>query len=167
MPGFRPILWHLAHIGVFQNYWVLQRAAGQPSINPPYDVHFDPIKTPREEARRLLTRLEVEDYLSQTRQRVESFLSGADLSDGAKSNGTIAARYALDLVLEHERQHQETIAFLFQALPYDLKKAGPAPVSGARRLPASEVLVPSCSVPIGAKARSFAYDNELPAHSGE
>jgi len=167
MPGFRPILWHLAHIGVFQNYWVLQRAAGQPSINPPYDVHFDPIKTPREEARRLPTRLEVEEYLSQTLQRVESFLSAADLSDGAKSNGTITAKYALDLVLEHERQHQETIAFLFQALPLDLKKTGPAPVSGTRRLPAGEVLVPSSSVLIGGKPRSFAYDNELPAHSVE
>ncbi len=47
MPGFRPLLWHLAHIGVYQNYWMLQQCAGQPSINPCYDIYFDPIKTPR------------------------------------------------------------------------------------------------------------------------
>src|ERR1700730_15090622 len=74
MPGFGPLLWHLAHIGVFQNYWFLQRAAGEPSMNPLYDVHVDPIKTPREEARHLPGRLEIEDYLSRTLQRVESFL---------------------------------------------------------------------------------------------
>src|SRR5579863_4412766 len=38
LPGFRPVLWHLAHIGVFEDYWVLQRALGQASINERYDV---------------------------------------------------------------------------------------------------------------------------------
>src|SRR5579864_3439734 len=81
MPGFRPLMWHFAHIGVYQNYWILQRAAGEPSINPPYDVHFDPIKTPREEARHLPSRSEIEQYLSTTLERIERYLASADLSD--------------------------------------------------------------------------------------
>lgn len=167
MPGFRPLLWHLAHIGVFQNYWLLQRAAGEDSVNPTYDIHFDPIKTPREEARHLPSRAEIEDYLAQTLRRVEQFLADADLSGGASTNGTLGPKYALDLVLEHERQHQETVAFLLQALPYEAKKPGPAPVAGARRTAASDVLVPASTVPIGAAPGTFAYDNELPAHSVE
>ncbi|MDQ6781203.1 MAG: SUMF1/EgtB/PvdO family nonheme iron enzyme [Candidatus Eremiobacteraeota bacterium] len=167
MPGFRPLLWHLAHIGVFQNYWILQRSAGQPSLNPLYDIHFDPIKTPREEATQLPSRAQVEAYLAETLQRVEGFLTDAELrpETGAPGNGTLRPAYAADLVLEHERQHQETVAFLFQGLPYEAKKSGPAPARGARRCAPAEVLIPGDSVRIGADAASFAYDNELPQHT--
>ena len=165
MPGFRPLLWHLAHIGVFQNYWILQRAARQASLNPTYDIHFDPIKTPREEARQLPSRSEVEEYLGQTMRRVEHFLAQADLSDGPPQDGSVSARYAVDLVLEHERQHQETVAFLLQGLPFDAKKAGPEPISGTRRQTASELLVAACTAPIGGRHDPFVYDNEQPLHS--
>src|SRR5882672_10968857 len=45
--GFRPIIWHLAHIGVFEGYWLLQKMQASASINPLYDRIFDPINTPR------------------------------------------------------------------------------------------------------------------------
>ncbi len=166
MPGFRPLLWHLAHIGVYQNYWVLQRCAGQPSINPTYDVHFDPIKTPREEATVLPTRAEIEAYLADTLLRVERFLETADF-DAPRSDGTIGPAYALDLVLEHELQHQETIAFVLQALPLASKKHGPPPVGGRRSAPAAEIVVPAIRVHIGGGTGGFVYDNELPRHEVE
>src|SRR5947209_15695638 len=65
--GYRPMLWHLAHIGVFESYWILERALKQPSINPRYDVIFDPIRTPREEATELPTMIEMQTYLEQVR----------------------------------------------------------------------------------------------------
>jgi len=165
MPGFRPLLWHLAHIGVYQNYWVLQRCAGQPSINPTYDVHFDPIKTPREEAKVLPARSEIEAYLAETLRRVERFLEPADL-DTKANNGTLTPGYALDLVLEHELQHQETVAFVLQALPLTSKKRGPAPLGGRRAAPAAEILVPAVRAQIGGVAGAgFVYDNELPQHA--
>src|ERR1700680_607118 len=70
LPGFRPVLWHLAHIGVFEGYWVLQQALKQPSIDPRYDVIFDPIQTPRENTEVLPKRAEMEAYLSEVRDRV-------------------------------------------------------------------------------------------------
>ncbi len=163
MTGFRPLLWHLAHIGVYQNYWVLQRCAGQSSINRAYDVHFDPIQTPREEAKILPSRDEIEDYLSETLRRVESFLGAADLE---KPMGKDALRpsYVLDLVLEHEMQHQETIAFVFQALPLSGKKPGRALEDGVRAEAAAEILIPTTQAMIGALDGSFAYDNESPRH---
>jgi gamma-glutamyl hercynylcysteine S-oxide synthase len=165
MPGFRPLLWHLAHIGVYQNYWVLQRCAGQPSINPTYDVHFDPIKTPREEAKVLPARAEIEAYLAETLRRVERFLESADL-DAPANNGTLTAGYVLDLVLEHELQHQETVAFVLQALPLANKKSGPAPLDGRRTAPASEIHVPAVRTQVGGVAGAgFVYDNELPRHA--
>src|ERR1044072_6669555 len=61
--GFRPIIWHLAHIGVFEAYWLLQKLGGQPSLDERYESIFDPIRTPREETRNLPSRREMEQYL--------------------------------------------------------------------------------------------------------
>lgn len=161
MPGFRPLLWHLTHIGVYQNYWMLQRCAGQPSSNPQYDVWFDPIKTPREEAPALPTRAEIGAYLDETLARVAAFLERADLGAPVRPGGLTPA-YALGLVYEHECQHQETIAFVLQTLPAALKRQGQGPLTGARASAAEEILVSKVRAQIGARGHGFAYDNELP-----
>jgi gamma-glutamyl hercynylcysteine S-oxide synthase len=166
MPGFRPLLWHLAHIGVYQNYWLLQRCAGEPSINLKYDIYFDPIRTPREEAPQLPSRSEIDAYLQETTERVETFLANADL-DRKPSNGTLTPSYAVDLVYEHECQHQETIAFVMQALPFADKKAGTSTAGGKRGSHPWEIFVPGIRAHVGARGEGFAYDNELPAHAVE
>jgi iron(II)-dependent oxidoreductase len=163
MPGFRPLLWHLAHIGVYQNYWLLQRCAGQTSINPKYDTYFDPIKTPREEAPRLPQRGEIDAYLDETMRRVEDFLASTDFR-AEPGRDRLTPSYATNLVLEHECQHQETLAFVMQSLPLEAKKRGAPPVEGSRGQAASEIMVPGIRVPVGALGAGFAYDNELPRH---
>lgn len=162
MPGFRPLLWHLAHIGVYQNYWVLQRFAGQPSINPKYDIHFDPIKTPREEAPVLPSRAEIESYLDETLKRVEAILDST--SPNAVGGDGLTLEYVHGLVTEHELQHQETVAFVLQSLPLAAKRSGPLALEGRRAQPPSEILVPGTHVTIGGSAGGFVYDNELPRH---
>ena len=169
LPGFRPILWHLAHIGAFEGYWILQRALGEPSVNPRYDVIFDPIKTPRENLVRLPARSEMESYLAQTRERVERALDKpertASRSDGDRA--LLTDGYVFDLVLEHERQHQETIAYLLNQLALSEKRPGPAALEGKRRFGPSEVHVPRMRVRIGGHSGRFEYDNELPSHDIE
>ena len=164
MAGFRPLLWHLAHIGVYQNYWVLQRCAGQPSINTQYDTHFDPIKTPREEAKVLPTRAEIEAYLHETLDRVERFLED---DDARPANDTLSKDTALELVIEHELQHQETIAFVLQSMPLQAKRPGPAVPRGKRAAAQAEILLPRMRVTIGGTGHGFVYDNEVPAHDVE
>lgn len=161
MAGFRPLLWHLAHIGVYQNYWMLQRCAGEASINPRYDIYFDPIKTPREEAPVLPSRTEIDAYLDETFERVVAFVERADL-DAAPLDGRLSPAYALTLVYEHECQHQETIAFVLQTLPSSQKKSNRAPLTGSRAAAAAELHVPAVQARIGARGAGFAYDNELP-----
>src|SRR3954470_24336464 len=68
--GFRPIIWHLAHIGVFEAYWLLQKLKGEPAPDERYERIFDPIRTPREESKNLPTRAEMESYLMRVRARV-------------------------------------------------------------------------------------------------
>src|SRR5918998_1401123 len=72
--GFRPVLWHLAHVGVFEAYWVLQRAKGDPSPDERYERVFDPIATPREQSKELPTRREMEAYLARVRSDALRYL---------------------------------------------------------------------------------------------
>ncbi|HZS46870.1 MAG TPA: ergothioneine biosynthesis protein EgtB [Blastocatellia bacterium] len=118
--GFRPILWHLAHIGVFESYWILQRVKGDPTISERYDVIFDPIKTPREESKDLPSIQEMREYLSKVRQEVLSYLE--DL-EGNEQSPLLQGGYIFDLVLEHEYQHQETINYLMRLLDPSAKQA--------------------------------------------
>src|SRR3982750_3882687 len=68
--GFRPIIWHLAHIGVFEGYWLLQKLFHENSMDERYDRIFDPINTPREDSRDLPSRREMEIYLESVREKV-------------------------------------------------------------------------------------------------
>src|SRR5919199_4447877 len=76
--GFRPIIWHLAHIGVFEAYWLLQKLAGRPAPDERYERVFDPIRTPREESKNLPSRREMEDYLRRVRGDVLEVLDRHD-----------------------------------------------------------------------------------------
>src|SRR5438105_4209135 len=49
-PGFRPILWHLGHIGAYEAYWILGKSKRVESPSARYEAIFDPIRTPREDA---------------------------------------------------------------------------------------------------------------------
>ena len=162
--GFRPIIWHLAHMGVFEAYWLLQKAQGLPAPDPAYERVFDPIRTPREESKNLPTRREMEDYLRRVRSGALRYLAGFDFGDEdpLKSDG-----YIFQLVLEHERQHQETLLYLFQMLDPSKKRrpagATPAPLAETTAGVGGTVSVPAGTFLRGATPGGFAYDNELPA----
>jgi iron(II)-dependent oxidoreductase len=162
--GYRPVIWHLAHIGVFEAYWLMQKAQCLPAPDPAYERVFDPIRTPREESKNLPTRREMQDYLARVRDASLSYLAGFDFGDAdpLKSGG-----YVFRLVIEHERQHQETLLYLLQLLDPS-KKARPAgPTSAAASETTADgggtVLVPAGAFLMGATPGGFAYDNELPA----
>jgi iron(II)-dependent oxidoreductase len=161
--GYRPIIWHLAHIGVFESYWLLQKLSGQAAPDPAYERVFDPIRTPREESKNLPTRREMEGYLRRVREGVLEALDRFDFDD---PDPLKARGYIFDLVLEHELQHQETLCYLFQLLdPSEKTRPGArAPLEGTTAAAAGMVSIPAGSFLMGAPWDSFAYDNERPAH---
>ena len=166
--GFRPIIWHLAHIGVFEAYWLLQRLRGEDAPDERYHRIFDPISTPREESKNLPTRQEMEAYLARVRARVLKHLGEIQFDE---ANPLLRDCYIFRLVLEHEQQHQETLAYLFHLLAPS-KKTRPAVsepaalatvvVSSRERGMAS---VAEGAFVLGATGEMFAYDNELPPHT--
>jgi iron(II)-dependent oxidoreductase len=170
--GYRPIIWHLAHMGVFEAYWLVQKAQGSPAPDARYERIFDPISTPREESKNLPSRAEMESYLRRVRDSVLHYLEGFDFDsrDPLKRGG-----YIFRLVLEHERQHQETLCYLLQMLDPS-KKTRPAGFDGGAHADSPRatdagvtsaegetVSVPACAFLMGASRDSFAYDNERPA----
>jgi len=135
--GFRPILWHLGHVGAFESYWILQRIKGDPTFAPRYDVVFDPIKTPREDANNLPPIAEIDSYLARVREEVLRFMQA--IRDD-QSQPLLRDGYIYNLVIEHEYQHQETLAYLLQLLAPELKSGGKRQEAGSRMPPASRLL---------------------------
>jgi hypothetical protein len=66
--GYRPLIWHLAHIGVFEAYWLLQKLGGQAPPDERYERVFDPIQTPREESKDLPSRRGPRNLVQQFRE---------------------------------------------------------------------------------------------------
>lgn len=166
--GFRPVIWHLAHIGVFEAYWILQKLKGESPPDERYERIFDPISTPREESRNLPSRKEMEAYLSNVRARVLRHLEETELDD---ENLLLRGGYIYRLVLEHEYQHQETLAYLLHLLDAR-KKTRPQETPPEASFPTSSVtlsndmlLIPAGPFEMGAAWDTFVYDNELPAHT--
>ncbi len=177
--GYRPILWHLAHIGVFEAFWILQNIKGDEPLDNRYESLFDPIKTPRENSNELPSRTEMEDFLAQVRTRVNAYLETLDTNafDPEAANPLMRNGYVFDLVLEHERQHQETLAYLLHLLDPSLKTRpdelpllnGNDDVTPIEPLieHRAMVTIPAGAVIVGATGNDFGYDNEYPAHRVE
>ncbi|HEU4593543.1 MAG TPA: SUMF1/EgtB/PvdO family nonheme iron enzyme [Pyrinomonadaceae bacterium] len=169
--GFRPVIWHLAHIGVFEAYWLLQKLGGESAPDERYERVFDPIATPREESKNLPSRHEMEEYLARVRRRVLRRLAASDFDAG---DPLLRGGYVFQLVLEHERQHQETLAYLLQMLDPSKKTrpaATPRPsttragVETPTSMTGDMLTVAAGPFELGAVWDSFAYDNERPART--
>jgi gamma-glutamyl hercynylcysteine S-oxide synthase len=177
--GFRPILWHLGHVGAFESYWILQLVKGDPTFAPRYDAIFDPIKTPREDANHLPPVAEIDSYLARVRREVLRFMQS--VGDDQSRHPLLGDGYVFNLVIEHEYQHQETLAYLLQLLALELKAAGcRLPAAGSKhklestelptayRLPPADmVYIPGGPFEMGSRGYPFAYDNEQPPHAVE
>lgn len=161
--GFRPIIWHLAHIGVFEAYWLLQKIAGESAPDERYEIIFDPIKTPRENSKLLPSRSEMESYLEKVRASVLRTLDVAKLEG---EDPLLRDAYIFHLVLQHEYQHQETLAYLLHLLDPQ-KKTRPQlsteQTIGNESHAGEMILIPAGTFRMGAVWNDFAYDNELPA----
>jgi iron(II)-dependent oxidoreductase len=160
--GFRPIIWHLAHIGAFEGYWLLQKLMGQKPLDERYERIFDPIKTPRESSKDLPTRREMEGYLERVRENAWLALDSARFEDDAP---LLRNAYIFHMVLQHEYQHQETLAYLFHLLDPQKKSrpnASPTLLQATGSESEEMITVPAGAFQMGAVWNEFAYDNELP-----
>ncbi|MEV7967940.1 ergothioneine biosynthesis protein EgtB [Sphaerisporangium sp. NPDC088356] len=156
-----PLVWDLAHIGNYEELWVLREVGGATPLRPEIDSIYDAFAHPR--ANRpglpLLGPAEARAYIAGVRGRVLDVLDAVDLRDPEplRSDG-----FVFGLILQHEHQHDETmLATLQLSGEPGLVRDGELP---AGRTGGGEVLVPAGPFVAGTGTRPWAYDNERPAH---
>jgi iron(II)-dependent oxidoreductase len=161
-PLMSPLVWDLAHVGNYEEIWLLRTIAGLPAKDPELDDIYDAFRHARRERTRLklLNPEQSRVYISDVRGRVLDTLERIELNP---ANPLLAEGYVYGMVIQHEHQHDETMLATLQLRAGEYPLAEPAPPA-AEPLQAREVLVPGGSFPMGTDTEPWAYDNERPAH---
>ncbi len=159
-----PLVWDLAHVGNYEELWLLREAAGIEAMRPELDDIYDAFEHPR--ATRptlpLLKPQEAGDYIGLVRRKVLDSLERLRLDPDRELLGS---GFVYGMVLQHEHQHDETMLATHQ-----LRRGSPVfPATDALPAPAAlitsaEVLVPAGPFTMGTSTDAWALDNERPAH---
>jgi gamma-glutamyl hercynylcysteine S-oxide synthase len=150
-----PLVWDLAHIGYFEELWLLRRVGGRPPLQPSLDRLYDSFAHARSERASLPT-LSPGDawaYVRTVRAAVLELLPTLDFAD---SDPLLAHAFVVGMVAQHELQHVETMA-------QTLALAGVLDEELPRVEVSGEVRVGGGPFALGS-TDPWAYDNERPAH---
>ncbi|RNL80529.1 ergothioneine biosynthesis protein EgtB [Halostreptopolyspora alba] len=166
-PLMSPLVWDLAHVGNYEEQWLVRAAAGQEALRPDIDILYDAFENPRSSRvdLPLLTPTEAREYNSRVRSRVLDSLERAPLDSGGE--GLLDGGFVYHMVIQHEHQHDETMLATHQ-----LRHGDPALPGVDARPPAvqvppgpSEVRIEAGPFTMGTTTDPWAYDNERPAHT--
>ncbi|MFI0421782.1 ergothioneine biosynthesis protein EgtB [Spongiactinospora sp. 9N601] len=158
-----PLVWDLAHIGNYEELWVLREAGGITPLRPEIDDIYDAFKHPRKDRPSLpiLGPDEARRYIGGVRGRTLDVLDAIDFTD---PDPLRRAGFVFGLVIQHEHQHDETMLATLQLSGRPgLVREGDLPAARPGRGP-DEVLVPAGPFQMGTSTLPWAYDNERPAH---
>jgi iron(II)-dependent oxidoreductase len=159
-----PLVWDLAHVGNYEELWLLREAGGIEAMRPEIDDLYDAFEHPRSErpSLPLLSPGESTDYVGLVRRKVLDSLEQVHFD--ARRQLTESG-FVYGMVLQHEHQHDETMLATHQLRRGDVvlidveTEAAPwAPI------PTPEVFVPGGAFEMGTSSDPWAYDNERPAH---
>ena len=175
-PLMSPLVWDLAHVGNYEEQWLLRAAGRREALRPDIDGLYDAFENPRAErvTLPLLRPDEASEYNSRVRREVLDTLDGADLSGAPPTSGPAApsehslleAGFIFHMVIQHEFMHGETMLATHQ-----LRRGAPvlleeAPALASVVAPASrEVLVPGGPFTLGTDDDPWSFDNERPART--
>jgi iron(II)-dependent oxidoreductase len=159
-PLMSPLVWDLAHIGHFEELWLLRRLAGRPPLREEHDEVYDAFAHERSARGELpaMSPPAARAFLDDVRQRVLALLAELpfDNSDPLLEDG-----FVFGMVVQHELQHVETMAQTLQLGGFP----GPAPTRPPDVASSGELLVDAGAFTLGAGAdEPWAYDNERPVH---
>jgi len=153
-----PLVWDLAHIGHFEELWLLRCVSGRGAVSSEYDDLYDSFAHARGERGRLplLSPQAARAYVRDVREAVLALLPDLSLDNG---DPLLQRGFIVWMVVQHELQHAETMA---QTLAL-AGLAGPEPPGPPEVSTTNGVTVPGGPFTLGS-ADPWAYDNERPAH---
>ena len=154
-----PLVWDLAHIGHFEELWLLRRAGGRDALAVEYDDLYDSFAHARAERGRLplLSAEAARAYATQVRSAALALVPELRVDNG---DPLLEGGFVVGMVAQHELQHAETMTQTLElaGLP------GPAPGRPPEVSASGEVLVSGGPFTLGS-TDAWAYDNERPAHT--
>ncbi|MFW6639040.1 ergothioneine biosynthesis protein EgtB [Nocardiopsis algeriensis] len=168
-PLMSPLVWDLAHVGNYEELWLLRALAGREALRPDINGLYDAFENSRADRVHLplLRPEEARRYNERVRREVLDILDEIDIAvpEQRSEEPDLAARgLVYHLVVQHEQQHSETMLSTHQlrrGTPVLLEE--PAPVTSLHPPAEPEVLVPAGPFTMGTDDTAWAYDNERPA----
>jgi iron(II)-dependent oxidoreductase len=164
-PLMSPLVWDLAHVGNYEEQWLLG-AVAEARVAAHLDGVYDAFRNPRRDRPQLdlLGPGPARAYVSEVRQRVLDVLDGLDVDE----RPLLQDGFVYGMVVQHEHQHDETMTATLQlrgTSEYPLVDAPPAPRDGNGSTLPAEVRVDGGEFVMGTHLEPWAYDNERPAHT--
>jgi iron(II)-dependent oxidoreductase len=170
-PLMSPLVWDLAHVGHYEELWLLRAVARSQPIDPAHDDIYDAFRHVRKERAKLaiLGPAEARRHIAMVRDRVFDVLDRAELDPSVP---LLHEGFVYGMVAQHEHQHDETILATLQLMASSPVIGGDprppghvaTPAPAGRPVPAAEVFVAGGPFTMGTDREPYAYDNERPAH---
>ena len=165
-PIMSPLVWDLAHVGNYEELWLLRAVSGARPLDAGLDDIYDAFRHPRPDrpALPLLGPADARRYLVEVRSRVLDVLDGLPALD-AGAPPLVADAFVYGMVLQHEHQHDETMLATLQLMDgAGYRPLAPPPPAASGSVVPDEVAVPAGPFVMGTDDDAWAYDNERPAH---
>jgi len=163
-PLMSPIVWDLAHVGNFEEQWLLRALGGSRLASWALDEVYDAFRHPRSTRPTLpllsppLTRR----YLADVRHRALERLSAIAFDS---QNPLLANGFVYGMVIQHEQQHDETILACLQLMSsFTYRPPSPHPPVSPPGACNKARYVEGGPFVMGTDEEPWAYDNERPAH---
>jgi gamma-glutamyl hercynylcysteine S-oxide synthase len=169
-PLMSPLAWDLAHVGHYEELWLLRNIAGSPPTNDLFDDVYDAFKHPRSDRPSLpiLGPAEARAFVAGVRSRVLDVLATIDLD---ADDPLIRDGFVYGMVVQHEHQHDETMLATIQLMEHfahpDADGWRPSAVDHDAAATARGMIDIAGPSVIGTDARAWVYDNERPRHEVE
>src|SRR5262249_7871577 len=134
-----PLVWDLAHVGNYEDLWLIRAAGGRDGVDPSLDSIYDAFRHPRPNrpSLPLLSPSERRRHVAEVRGRAFDVLSALPLDS---SRPLLADGFVVGLVVQHEHQHDETMLATLQLMAEPgyrpASAAPPGPDAPATGLPA-------------------------------
>jgi iron(II)-dependent oxidoreductase len=170
-PLMSPLVWDLAHIGHYEELWLVRALTGEAPTDPRYDDLYDAFAHPRRERAGLpiLGPDAARSFVARVRERALEVLDDTRFE---ASDELLTDAFVYGMVIQHEHQHDETMLATIQLseLPFDVVVRGPGEAARGTShgaVGSTEVALPGGVFVMGTDREPWAYDNERPAHEVE
>ncbi|MGH9150471.1 MAG: SUMF1/EgtB/PvdO family nonheme iron enzyme, partial [Acidimicrobiales bacterium] len=160
-PLMSPLVWDLAHVGNYEDLWLVRGVGGE-AVGANLDDIYDAFRHARRErpALALLGPAEARAYVASVRGRALDLLDAVELRADAP---LVAGGFVYGMVVQHEHQHGETMLATLQLAGDRVYRPATAPLPAGGPVGPAEVTVPAGPFVLGTSTDPWAYDNERPA----